>query len=250
MYRFFKTVMYVRDRQPIASYGNPPLVCIDGMRVEGVDLPSLDGFPLEDIESIEILKADAAVAGYGEAPAGAILVSLKEGASLQRLLSGPVPDDYVLGPGDQVALILTGAVELTQEMIVTREGFVVVPQLGRIRAAGLTVAQLRIFLRDPLANSYSGITRGTVSVDVTITRLRTIQVFLTGEVGQPGAYQLASVATVANALDAAGGPTELGDLREIEVRRRSGDDVTLELYPYRPESLRLEQGDVVFVPRR
>ena len=163
--------------------------------------------------------------------------------------SGPVPDDYVLGPGDQVSLILTGNVELTHELTVTREGVVVVPQLGRISAAGLTVAQFRIFLRETLlANSYSGITRGTVFVDVTLTRLRTIQVFLTGEVDQPGAYQLASVATVANALYAAGGPTELGDLREIEVRRSSGDGATLELYPYGPETLRLEQGDVIFVP--
>ena len=97
---------------------------------------------------------------------------INSATALQPLLSGPVPDDYVLGPGDQILLTLTGNVELAQELIVTREGFVMVPQLGRISAAGLTVAQLRIFLRDPLANSYSGITRGTVSVDVSIARPR------------------------------------------------------------------------------
>ena len=131
----------------------------------------------------------------------------------------------------------------------------VVPQVGQILVANLTMAQLRILLRNRLANSYSEISRGTVSVDVTITRLRTIQIYVTGEVGLPGVYQLASVAMVTNALYAAGGLTELGSPREIKVQRRNGDEVSLDLYWYLltgdvPGDIRLEHGDVVFVPQR
>ena len=176
-------------------------------------------------------------------------------SQFQPLLSGPVPDDYVLGPDDQLVLILTGEVELTQPLVVTREGFVVVPNVGRISVANLTMANLRVLLRTRLANSYSGISRGTVFVSVTLTELRTIQIYVTGEVAQAGAYQMASVATVTNALYAAGGPTELGSLREIKVQRRGGEEVSLDLYPYLLDGdvsgdVILRQGDVVFVPLR
>jgi polysaccharide export outer membrane protein len=176
-------------------------------------------------------------------------------SQFQPLLSGPVPDDYVLGPDDQMVLILTGEVELTQLLVVTREGFVVVPNVGRISVANLTMANLRVLLRTRLANSYSGISRGTVFVSVTLTQIRTIQIYVTGEVAQAGAYQMASVATVTNALYAAGGPTELGSLREIKVLRRGGDDTSLDLYPYLLDGdvsgdVILGQGDVVFVPLR
>jgi protein involved in polysaccharide export with SLBB domain len=115
------------------------------------------------------------------------------------------------------------------------------------------MAQLRVLFRSRLASSYSGIDRGTTTLDVTITELRTNQIYVVGEVQQPGAYQLASVATVTNALYAAAGPTALGNLRDIRVTRRDGDNVSLDLYPYLLEGdlagdIILEQGDVVFIP--
>ena len=166
-----------------------------------------------------------------------------------------MPEDYVLGPDDAIVLILTGDVESAEELVLTREGFVVVPNAGRIDLVNLTMAEARVLLRDRLANSYSGIERGTMSVSVTLTRLRTIQIYVTGEIAQSGAYQMASVATVTNALYAAGGPTQLASLRDIRVRRRSGEDVSLDLYPYLLNGevsgdVILKQGDVVFVPLR
>ena len=182
-------------------------------------------------------------------------VFTRASSQFQPLLSGPVPDDYLVGPGDQIALIVTGEVELAEDLVVTRDGFVLVPNVGRIFVANLTMANLRLLVRNRLASSYSGIARGTTSVDVTITQIRTIQIYVTGEVAQAGAYQLASVATVTNALYAAGGPTVLASLREIKVRRRSGGEVSLDLYPYLLDGdvsgdVILEQGDVVFVPLR
>ena len=182
-------------------------------------------------------------------------VFTRASSQFQPLLSGPVPDDYLVGPGDQIVLIVTGEVELAEDLVVTRDGFVLVPNVGRIFVANLTMANLRLLVRNRLASSYSGIARGTTSVDVTITQIRTIQIYVTGEVAQAGAYQLASVATVTNALYAAGGPTVLASLREIKVRRRSGGEVSLDLYPYLLDGdvsgdVILEQGDVVFVPLR
>jgi len=110
-------------------------------------------------------------------------------------------------------------------------------------------------LRDRLGRSYSGIRTGTTKFDVTIARLRTNQVFVIGEVVQPGAYQLASVATTLNGLYAAGGLSDRANFREIQVRRNGDVVSTLDLYDYllrgdTKGDVVLEQGDVVFVPVR
>lgn len=171
----------------------------------------------------------------------------------QPLLAGPVPDTYRIGPGDLMVLVLTGDVELVRQLQVTREGFMVIPQVGQLYVNNLPMAGLRSLLRERLARSYSGIPRGTTHFDVTIARLRAIQVFVIGEVAQPGAYQLSSVATVLNALYAAGGLTERGNFRQVRVERGGKAHATLDLYDYlqggsTANDIGLEQGDVVFVP--
>jgi protein involved in polysaccharide export with SLBB domain len=170
----------------------------------------------------------------------------------QPVLSGPVPLSYKVGPGDVMVLVITGDVEFVHELSVTREGFIMIPQVGQIFVSNLTMEQLNGLLRQRLGRSYSGIRTGTTRFDVTIARLRTNQVFVIGEVMQPGAYQLASVATTLNALYAAGGLSERGNFREIQVRRNGQVVSTLDLYDYllrgdTRSDVRLETGDVVFV---
>jgi polysaccharide export outer membrane protein len=172
------------------------------------------------------------------------------------LLSGPVPSDYRLGPGDVLALILTGDVEVAHTIQVSREGFALIPQVGQVHAANLTVDQLRDVLFTRLGRVYSGVRRGanaTTRFDVTVTNVRANQVYVTGDVGQPGAYQISSLGSVLTALYAAGGITKLGNTRTIEVRRLDKLVGTFDLYDYllRGNSradIRLETGDVVFVP--
>src|SRR5579859_5153599 len=138
------------------------------------------------------------------------------------LLSGPVPPDYKLGPGDDLVLILTGDVELTYSLPVTREGFVLIPQVGQVHVANLTLDQLRDVLYTRLGRVYSGVKRGanaTTRFDVTVANVRANQVYVVGEVAQPGAYQISSLATVFTALYAAGGVTERARLRGVEVQR-------------------------------
>ena len=171
------------------------------------------------------------------------------------LLAGPVPPDYRLGPGDQLVLILTGDVELSYTLPVTREGFVLIPQVGQVFVSNLTVDQLRDVLYTRLGRVYSGVRRAnaTTHFDVSVANVRANQVYVTGEVNQPGAYQISSLGTVLTGLYAAGGVTDRADMRQVVVRRHGQSVATLDLYDYllrgdTKHDIRLETGDVVFVP--
>src|SRR2546425_10031382 len=172
------------------------------------------------------------------------------------LLAGPVPPDYKLGPGDNLVLILTGDVELTYSLPVTREGFVLIPQVGQVHVANLTLDQLRDVLYTRLGRVYSGVRRtanATTRFDVTVANVRANQVYVVGEVAQPGAYQISSLGTVFTALYAAGGVTERAKLPGVEGRRLGQNVAPLDLYDYllrgdTRADVRLETGDVVFVP--
>jgi protein involved in polysaccharide export with SLBB domain len=173
------------------------------------------------------------------------------------LVGGPVDPDYRLGPGDQLVLILTGDVELGYSPLpVTREGFIVIPQVGQLYVANLTLEQLRDLLYSRLGRVYSGVKRGagaTTQFQISVAQVRVNQIFVTGEVARPGAFSLSALGTVMNALYAAGGPTEHGDFRGVRVMRGGKPVATLDLYDYllagnTRNDVRLEQGDVVFVP--
>src|SRR2546430_856268 len=138
------------------------------------------------------------------------------------LLAGPVPPDYKLGPGDALVLILTGDVELAYTLQVTREGFILIPQVGQVFVSNLTLDELRDLLYTRLGRVYSGVKRGpnaSTRFDVSVANVRANQAYVVGEVSQPGAYQISSLGTVLTALYAAGGVTERADMRQVEVRR-------------------------------
>ncbi|MBT4914960.1 MAG: hypothetical protein HON08_16330, partial [Gemmatimonadales bacterium] len=169
---------------------------------------------------------------------------------------GPVDASYRLGPDDQLRLVLTGDVELAYTLGVTREGSIVIPDVGQVSVNGRTLSDLEDVLYERLGRVYSGVRRGadaTTFFDASLGRLRTNQVFLIGEVEAPGAYQISSVASAFNALHAAGGPTAIGSFRAVAVRRGGETVATVDLYDYLlsgevSDDVRLEQGDVVFVP--
>jgi len=171
------------------------------------------------------------------------------------LLSGPVPPDYRIGPGDRLVLILTGAVELTHQLSVTREGFVVIPQVGQIYLSQLTIDEAKSVLYERLGRVYSGVRRGSsasVTFELSIANVRAVQVYVVGEVSQPGAYQVSALGTTLTALYAAGGVTERANLRRVEVRRAGSPPTSFDLYDYLlqgdvSKDVRLQNGDVVFV---
>jgi polysaccharide biosynthesis/export protein len=169
--------------------------------------------------------------------------------------TGPVGPSYRVGPGDELLLILTGDIEAAYSLDVTREGFIFIPDVGQVQVSGLTMAELQDVLYSRLGRVYSGVTRSpsaSTRFQVTVGQLRTNQVFVTGDVLMPGSYVVSSVSGVFNALYQAGGPTENGSFRNVEVHR-GGSVVTVDLYSFLiggsgEGDLRLESNDRVFVP--
>lgn len=174
-------------------------------------------------------------------------------SQFQPNLAGPVDPNYRLGPGDRLVLILTGDVEASYSLDVTREGFIVVPQVGQLYVNNLTMGDLERLLRSRLGRVYSGIGSGSTRFSINVARLRTNQVFVVGDVVRPGSYQVSSAGTALTALYAAGGPTINGTLRTIEIRRGGRTVDTLDVYDYlirgdASHDVRLQSGDIVFVP--
>src|SRR5690349_10842772 len=217
------------------------------------------------LDSVQHLRADSA-----RADSLADSVAVLRGAGLklfgietfrrattrfQPSQAGPVDENYRLGPGDVLVLILTGDVERSYTLEVTREGFVVIPQVGQVFAANLTLAQLQDQLFGRLGRVYSGVrrTNPTTRFQLSLAKLRNIQIYVAGDVVRPGAYQMSAAGTVLTALYAAGGPTTNGSFRHVEIRRGRTLVDSLDLYDYllhgsNPTDVRLETGDVVFVP--
>src|SRR6266540_6374233 len=178
-------------------------------------------------------------------------------SSFDANLSGPVDPNYRVGPGDRLVLVLTGDVEQSYPLDVTREGFIVIPQVGQLWVNNLTLAELENVLYTRLGRVYSGVRRGpgaTTHFYITPARLRSNQIYVVGDVTHPGSFRVSSAGTALTALYAARGPTENGSMRNIEIRRASGTRVdVLDVYDYllngnASHDVRLENGDRVFVP--
>ena len=171
----------------------------------------------------------------------------------QPISAGPVDPDYRLGPGDEVTLIITGDVQAAYPLRVTPEGFIVIPEVGQVLAAGLTMEGLKRRLNERLGRVYSGVQTGSTQFDLSTGRLRRNLIYIIGEVDIPGAQLLGGGSTVFNALYQAGGPSEQGSFRQIELRRDNAVIRTVDLYDYlmrgdKSGDIRLDQGDVIFVP--
>ncbi|HWB40104.1 MAG TPA: SLBB domain-containing protein [Gemmatimonadales bacterium] len=180
----------------------------------------------------------------------------KLSTQFEPMEDGPVDENYQLGPGDILVLILTGDVEQAHMLEVTREGFVVIPQAGQLHVANLTLGQLEDQLYTRLGKVYSGVRRtpnARTRFQVSLAKLRKIQVYVAGDVVRPGAYTVSAAGTVLNALYAAGGPTSNGSFRRLYVRRGGKLVDSVDVYDYltqgiNPTAPRLQSGDVVFVP--
>lgn len=160
----------------------------------------------------------------------------------------PVSADYLTGPGDTLVLNVWGSVEGTYELTVTRSGEIFLPKGGPVKVAGVPFGKLQGIFRNRLAKEYRDF-----DLSVNMGKLRTIKVFVVGEVASPGDYSLSSLSTLLNALSAAGGPTKNGSLRSIQLRHSGGAEETVDLYDFftrgdKSRDIRLSSGDTIFVP--
>ena len=157
------------------------------------------------------------------------------------------PQNYVLGPGDQVCIDIYGASQKTEELTISPEGTIIVPNYGPIQVSGLTVAAAQNKIRSSLGTRYA-----SSQLSVTLGQIRTIQVNVMGEVRVPGTYTLSAFATVFHALYMAGGTNSIGTLRNIRVFRQGKQVTSVDVYQYilsgrLAGNIRLQDNDVIQV---
>jgi polysaccharide biosynthesis/export protein len=160
----------------------------------------------------------------------------------------PVGPDYIVGPGDSLSLNLWGGVSQRLARTVDREGRVLLPEVGAVLVSGRTLAEVQETVQSALRTQFRH-----VSADVSLQRLRTVRVYVVGEVASPGGYDISSLSTPLNALFAAGGVTQLGSLRRLEHYRgkqlvEEVDAYDLLLRGIRGDAHRIETGDSLRVP--
>ncbi|MBT1450692.1 SLBB domain-containing protein [Glaciecola sp. XM2] len=180
-------------------------------------------------------------------PFGFELFQSREAAAAP-LSNMPVPPNYVLGPGDSIKLQLFGKETGSFELSVNNEGNIDVPDLGPMQVAGVGFQELKQLVNEKYNQQKIGVTPF-----VSMGQLRSIQVFLVGEVFRPGPLVINSLSTITTALINSGGVSEIGSLREIELKRSGKTVATFDMYELivngdTSNDIRLEQGDVIFVP--
>ena len=159
----------------------------------------------------------------------------------------PAPADYILGAGDQVIIDVWGASQMTFDNLISPEGFVVIEGVGRVKLAGLTVTEADKYVNKILNEYYNG-----SSISLSIGETRNVKVEIVGEVVAPGSYTLSAFSTLFNALYMAGGISELGSLREINVYRNGKSVSKIDVYDYiingnNVGNIRLQDNDLVIV---
>ncbi len=160
----------------------------------------------------------------------------------------PAGSSYILGPGDVVNLNVWGATNFRQELTVDRNGELTIPKVGTVKVWGLPFDKAQAAVRDAINRFFRNF-----EMSLTLGKLRSIQVYVVGEVEAPGNYPVSSLATVINSLAAAGGPSRNGSLRGIKVTRGSQVVATVDLYDMflsgdRNKDVQLQNGDTIFVP--
>lgn len=144
----------------------------------------------------------------------------------------PTPSNYILGSGDVLFIDVTGSATANHELEVSPDGTILVPEAGIINVAGMTVEAARQRINNHLAQYISGIEDGSSKVTVSLGNVRSIKVNIIGEALLPGTYTLPSLATLFNAIYAAGGVSDIGSLRDIKLIRDGKQIASLDVYDY------------------
>ena len=162
--------------------------------------------------------------------------------------SSPVSASYILGPGDKLKINIYGSKIAEYDSFISREGEILIPDLGPISIQGMTYKDAIKLIKNKVLTGMIG-----AEVSVSISELRSINVFLLGEAYKPGRYSMGGLTTVSNALFISGGVNEQGSLRNIQVNR---DDKTIAIYDFYEfllkgsisSDVKLQDGDVIFIP--
>ncbi|WP_077155036.1 SLBB domain-containing protein [Bacteroides bouchesdurhonensis] len=166
------------------------------------------------------------------------------------------PSNYRLGPGDEVIIDIWGASQNTIRQAISPEGTINIQKIGPVSLSGLTVSEANDYLKKSLNKIYNGLNNSTdpsSDIRLTLGNIRTIQINIMGEVVQPGTYALSSFSTVFHALYRAGGVSNIGSLRNVQLVRNGKKIATVDVYEFImkgniQDDIRLQESDVIIVP--
>ncbi len=219
---------------------------VPGLAAPGAALPAPIGMTQGDVDAATPDKPEE-VETRARIRFGRTLFS-RDVSTFAPTDDAPVSESYRLGVGDQLIVQLFGKENEQLNLQIGRSGDVSFPKLGSITLSGLTFEDARDLINTRVEQQLIG-----VDVIVSMGRLRAINVFMAGEVSVPGAYSVSAMTTVTQALFQAGGVTDIGSLRNIQVRRAGSVVATFDTYDLLirgdvSDDIRLQSGDVVFVP--
>ncbi len=166
----------------------------------------------------------------------------------------PTPKNYRLGPGDEVVIDIWGTNQANIREVISPEGTISIPDLGIMNISGMTVKEADSYLRRKLGQIYSVDGENAQSdIKLSLGNIRTIQVNVMGEVAVPGTYHLSSLSDVYHALYNAGGVSDVGSLRDIQLVRNGKTIATVDIYDFilngkSADNITLEEGDLIIVP--
>lgn len=159
----------------------------------------------------------------------------------------PVPPGYIMGPGDEVKILLWGRVNEQYTLTVDRNGKITIPQIGPVQIAGMTFEEMSKAVIQQVEKIIGA------NIDISAGGLKNVPVFILGDVKRPGAYNVGSFATITDGLLIAGGPSDIGSMRNVQLKRKGKVVTTFDLYDLllkgdKSKDVILQAGDVVFVP--
>ncbi len=169
-------------------------------------------------------------------------------STFAQINNSPAPINYILGPGDKLKLSFYGTDSSEYSSYISRDGSIVVPNLGPIYFAGLNFSEAKELIEEKVSQELIGI-----EATLSIAELRSLTVYMTGEAYRPGRYTLSGLSSVTNALFASGGVSQKGSLRNIEIRRGNDLIATYDFYDFllkgsTSSDVPLQNGDVIFIP--
>ena len=159
----------------------------------------------------------------------------------------PAPREYVLGPGDEIRVQLFGTVSVNRLIPVNREGNIIIAEIGDIQVSGLTFEEAEERIKSVVDASLIG-----VDAEISLAKIRSIQVFVLGNSYSPGAYTVSSLSNISNILFFSGGPTENGSLRNIDIKRAGKIVSTFDFYDLLVngntiDDVRLQSNDAIVI---
>jgi len=183
----------------------------------------------------------------------------RDPSAFQSSSVGVVEPDYLIGPGDEIIVMLWGETQFRQVLTVNREGFIFIPEVGQVFVNGLNLNLLESKLFRVLSQSYASLNprggKSSTFLDVSLGNLRPLRIQVLGEVGQPGAYTVSPSASLFSALYYFNGPSTSGSLRDIKLIRAGKEISSIDFYDYlftgkKPKDQKLQLDDVIFIPKR